>query len=803
MTAITTPFDFLIRQSDAARRAGTEELPASGRVETYQLGQAISQAADALRSSSAPWVVIMDDTCGIPTDAWQAISKHFDEPAVCGLTCASLALDRVFGRNVQPLPPWFSVLRRDALEATGFFESPFETAEFRLLELADRLGRSGKVLRHVSRPRLDLDSRRWAAEVICRNGALLRDDYARFRSDGAAGREALVPPQFRVTSTSQPISLPAPASRLPDAVRQPTFSVLCPVYKPQFLRPMIESIRAQSWHRWELLIAVDGPPLQDQRRILKILEGFAEDPRITWRLQSNSGTGPTRHRLAQEATGDFIVCIDDDDMLVPETLAVFAAAIDAYPTGRVFRAGARLVGLVEQYLAPRCRLLVDGVPNDPFEVTQPYAIHRSTLDEVGGFEWDDALRCAGEDTILFHKLDAAGVPCLLIDQPLYLRRLSTHNLSLEFELEQAMSHFQLLDDRFCPPPWQMHDRRHAMDDNFQRATTVYTDAETGREVVGSTRFFQYQTLGDLGEVTIDLEITSACNADCGFCPREHLPNRKGYMPLEVVEELARQLRDNRVFKQVVLCGIGESTLHPDLDRIVELLSGAGTYVGMTTNGSFMSPERFATLVDKGMRSFNFSLNAASAQTHSQVMRLKGYDGIVENLRSILELKQASYPDVLVHVSFVVCTLNEHEVLDFVAEWEPRGVTQVWLHPVNNRAGLLGVHLEAGDIERFSHQFETDERVLVDIFREAPEDGNLCKIAKSLIFISAEGETRLCAMDYQRVTSYGRVQDKNLQQSHFEKLRAYATGKLDGFCQGCDFCPAELRESSAPILAVVS
>jgi MoaA/NifB/PqqE/SkfB family radical SAM enzyme len=223
---------------------------------------------------------------------------------------------------------------------------------------------------------------------------------------------------------------------------------------------------------------------------------------------------------------------------------------------------------------------------------------------------------------------------------------------------------------------------------------------------------------------------------------------------------------------------------------------------MTTNGSRMSPERFATLVEKGMRSFNFSLNAATAETHSQVMRLKGYDSIVENLRAILELKQTRYPDIRVHASFVVCTLNEHEVFDFVAQWEPLGVTQVWLHPVNNRAGLLGMHLEPGDIERFSRHFEGDDRVVVDIFREASEEGNLCKIAKSLIFISAEGETRLCAMDYQRVTGYGRVQDKNLQQSHFEKLRAYATGKLDAFCQGCDFCPAELRGRSAPALAVV-
>ena len=49
--------------------------------------------------------------------------------------------------------------------------------------------------------------------------------------------------------------------------------------------------------------------------------------------------------------------------------------------------------------------MIAGISNDVFEVTQPFVIARAALQAIGGFEWDDGLRNADEDAILFHKLD--------------------------------------------------------------------------------------------------------------------------------------------------------------------------------------------------------------------------------------------------------------------------------------------------------------------------------------------------------------------------------------------------------------
>ncbi|HET6923921.1 MAG TPA: radical SAM protein [Anaeromyxobacteraceae bacterium] len=296
-------------------------------------------------------------------------------------------------------------------------------------------------------------------------------------------------------------------------------------------------------------------------------------------------------------------------------------------------------------------------------------------------------------------------------------------------------------------------------------------------------------------IAIDLEVTTACSADCGFCPREAMPDRKAFISLEVVRRLADDLRGTTWgSRQVVLCGIGEPTLHPQLDAIVQTLKGAGLRVEMTTHGGRMDSRRFEELVGRGVTGFHFSLNAATAETHRKVMRLKSFDAIVANLQEILQLRASVFPNVEIHLSFVVCTLNEHEAVEFVESWRPRGPTRIWLHALNNRAGLLAPGVAPADLDGLARRFAADDLVVVDLFGDLGVQGGLCKIARSLIFVSAEGEMRLCAMDYRRVTSYGNVMRKGLAAMHEEKLRQYLAGQADGFCRGCDFCPSPAAEA---------
>jgi glycosyltransferase involved in cell wall biosynthesis len=103
------------------------------------------------------------------------------------------------------------------------------------------------------------------------------------------------------------------------------FSILTPWLPPRPIRPTIDLINAQTYDNWEHLISIDrldhAPISSDDPR--RKIYPCAEEHR-TW--------GNTcRHNLWGEATGDWILYLDDDDILYPHCLERVAQAIEAEP----------------------------------------------------------------------------------------------------------------------------------------------------------------------------------------------------------------------------------------------------------------------------------------------------------------------------------------------------------------------------------------------------------------------------------------------------------------------------------------
>ena len=101
----------------------------------------------------------------------------------------------------------------------------------------------------------------------------------------------------------------------------PTFSIVVPTYntRPDFLRDMIESCRAQSYPKWQLCIA-DGS--EGNKELEASLEEYhKKDPRIVYTIcDKNGGISINTNAALKLVTGDYIALLDHDDMLAPEAL---------------------------------------------------------------------------------------------------------------------------------------------------------------------------------------------------------------------------------------------------------------------------------------------------------------------------------------------------------------------------------------------------------------------------------------------------------------------------------------------------
>ena len=132
----------------------------------------------------------------------------------------------------------------------------------------------------------------------------------------------------------------------------PRFSLIVPVYKvEEYLPKCVESIRAQSCQDYELLLVDDGSP----DRCPALCDAYAaQDPaHIRVIHQPSAGPGAARNRGIDEAVGDYIVFVDSDDYLSPETLEELNSAIgqtgaDLYHFGAFVERNGRVIGQVRE-----------------------------------------------------------------------------------------------------------------------------------------------------------------------------------------------------------------------------------------------------------------------------------------------------------------------------------------------------------------------------------------------------------------------------------------------------------------------
>ena len=90
-------------------------------------------------------------------------------------------------------------------------------------------------------------------------------------------------------------------------------SIITPCYNcSKFIGQMIESVQAQTYTNWELLITDDCST--DNSR--EIVEGYAKiDHRVKYfKLEQNSGAGIARNNSIKEALGRYIAFLDSDDL---------------------------------------------------------------------------------------------------------------------------------------------------------------------------------------------------------------------------------------------------------------------------------------------------------------------------------------------------------------------------------------------------------------------------------------------------------------------------------------------------------
>ena len=210
----------------------------------------------------------------------------------------------------------------------------------------------------------------------------------------------------------------------------PLFSIITPVYNtpPAWLEEAVESVRAQAYENWELMLIDDGSTEEATRQTLARLA--ARDSRVrSLRLEERSGISAASNHGIAAAQGEWIGLLDHDDLLEPDALYQNVRLLQDYPEADLIYSDEDKLteaGLDAPFLKP------DWSPD--FFLSYNYICHfttmrRALVQELGGFrsEFDFA-----QDYDLYLRVTARSPQIFHIPRILYHWRRSAGSTSQNF-----------------------------------------------------------------------------------------------------------------------------------------------------------------------------------------------------------------------------------------------------------------------------------------------------------------------------------------------------------------------------------
>lgn len=219
-------------------------------------------------------------------------------------------------------------------------------------------------------------------------------------------------------------------------------SVVVPAYnRSQALRATLDSVRAQTYPDWELIVVDDGS-VDDTGDVVRSYR----DSRIRYEHQANQGQAAARNYGLSLATGEYVAFLDHDDRWLPEKLRLQVESLDSGPEYGLVYGRCRLIDEDGGDLGGRQMFEGSGwlythlLREHNFLLTMSQPMMRTGLvREVGGFDSDADL---SDDLDLFLRLaritQFGFIPAELIEKNIGNRKQQTGDIVRVFLSERRL-----------------------------------------------------------------------------------------------------------------------------------------------------------------------------------------------------------------------------------------------------------------------------------------------------------------------------------------------------------------------------
>lgn len=287
----------------------------------------------------------------------------------------------------------------------------------------------------------------------------------------------------------------------------------------------------------------------------------------------------------------------------------------------------------------------------------------------------------------------------------------------------------------------------------------------------------YQDMETAIPTSLNVEVTNICNLDCIMCPAHHISRKKGYLDLELYQSFLDEAIELGI-KQVGLFSTGESILHHQFPEFVKVTVDKGLYTYLDVNGNYFRKGQIEAIIDAGLSSMKFSIDAHNQEIYSQIRRGGDIHKVFENLKKVDAYRKKTGSDMKLFTLYIISSINEQYINDFKAIVDPY-VDEIEFNLVLNQG------------EQINNTNELTSDKLKDIINQNKKSV-LCPNPWKRLNLSWDGRLSACCIDFEMQLDYGQYIPGNLkelwQNDRINKIRDDMLKREfepNSMCKNCD------------------
>lgn len=279
---------------------------------------------------------------------------------------------------------------------------------------------------------------------------------------------------------------------------------------------------------------------------------------------------------------------------------------------------------------------------------------------------------------------------------------------------------------------------------------------------------------------LSIEPNNTCNLNCIACPvgNNSLSRDTGYMDIQVFKNIISQTKKHLIYLNLYFQG--ESLLHPQIGKMIEIAHNNNIYTCISTNGQLIK-QNIENIVDSGLNKLIISVDGLKEDTYQTYRKggtLKNITQGIEKLNAYKHTHNKKNPHI--EIQFIVMNHNQHEIRNlskFKKQFKTNSkrLKSVQIYSMNN-INLLP------DIEKYCRYRIVDSKLIIK--------GNLrnqCYRMWSSSIITWDGNVLPCCFDKDAKHIMGNLKNNSFKEIWYNKRYYDFRKNIYTFRKGITMC----------------